>query len=248
MSPKRLLGFVLINVVVSLVVSLSVLALWDRRAPPRSGLPAVVGSVAPGETPGAEATAGTPEATVAPAGTIYVVKAGDTLSIIAQQYGVTIEDLVAVNQLADPNLLRVGQTLIIPVSGAAQTAVAAATATANAPPTPIPTATPSGARPAVTLRGVTGRGDLANEAIVLINEGGRVDLANWTLSDKQGNRFIFPSLVLLQGAQVQVHTAAGTNSATDLYWGRPAAVWGDRGDEATLTDAAGAVVDTLQLP
>lgn len=248
MSPKRLLGFILLNVVVSLVVSLSVLALWDRRAPPRSGLPALAGTAAPGETPGPEATAAAPETTETPEGTIYVVKAGDTLSTIAQQYGVTIEDLIAVNRLTDPNLLRVGQILIIPTSGAAQTAVAAATATANAPPTPIPTATPSGARPAVTLRGVTGRGDLANEAIVLINEGGRVDLANWKLSDKQGNTFIFPSLVLLQGAQVQVHTAAGTNSATDLYWGRPAAVWGDRGDEATLTDATGAVVATLQLP
>jgi LysM repeat protein len=252
LSPKRLLGFVLLNVVVSLVVTALVLIAWDRVQSARGGSITAGGNTVQG-TPSAGAT-GAASGTSAPAAsptsaeTLYIVKGGDTLSGIAQQFGVTVEDLMAANGLTDPNVLQVGQTLTIPLGGAAATGEASATATSNAPPPPIATATPSGERPAVTLRGVTGRGDLATEAIVLINDGGRVDLANWKLSDRQGNSYTFPGLVLLQGAQIQVHTTTGANSATDLYWGRPSAVWGDRGDTATLADAGGAVVATLQLP
>lgn|GEM_PF-4301097 len=44
----------------------------------------------------------------------YVVQAGDTLFQIATQYGVSLEDLVAANQIADPDRIAVGQELLIP--------------------------------------------------------------------------------------------------------------------------------------
>jgi LasA protease len=44
----------------------------------------------------------------------YSVKSGDTLGQIAQRYGVSLEALIAANNLANPNLLEVGQALIIP--------------------------------------------------------------------------------------------------------------------------------------
>ena len=44
----------------------------------------------------------------------YVVQPGDTLSGIALRFGVTVDLLQAVNDLENPNLLRVGQTLILP--------------------------------------------------------------------------------------------------------------------------------------
>ncbi len=44
----------------------------------------------------------------------YVVQPGDTLGRIAQNFGVSIADLMRANQLNDPNLLQVGQVLIIP--------------------------------------------------------------------------------------------------------------------------------------
>mgnify|MGYP003521691961 CR=1 FL=1 len=47
-------------------------------------------------------------------GTSYTVKAGDTLYAIALRYGVTITQLVNANGIANPNLIRVGQVLIIP--------------------------------------------------------------------------------------------------------------------------------------
>lgn len=46
---------------------------------------------------------------------LYVVQGGDTLGTISERYGVTLEQVVAVNQLANPNILEVGQILTIPV-------------------------------------------------------------------------------------------------------------------------------------
>ena len=48
-------------------------------------------------------------------GQTYTVQAGDTLSKIADQFGVTVEALVQANGLGDPSTLQVGQTLVIPV-------------------------------------------------------------------------------------------------------------------------------------
>jgi LysM repeat protein len=50
----------------------------------------------------------------------YVVQAGDTLATIAQKFGVTLEALRAANPtLSNPNLIQVGQVLVIPPRGAA---------------------------------------------------------------------------------------------------------------------------------
>lgn len=45
---------------------------------------------------------------------VYVVKAGDTLFAIAQELGVTVEDLADINEIADPSQLFVGRPLRIP--------------------------------------------------------------------------------------------------------------------------------------
>lgn len=44
----------------------------------------------------------------------HVVKSGDTLSIVAQTYSTTVDTLVKLNNLANPNLLEVGQVLALP--------------------------------------------------------------------------------------------------------------------------------------
>jgi LasA protease len=45
----------------------------------------------------------------------YTVKPGDTLGKIAQQYSISLEALIAANQLANPDILKVGEILTIPI-------------------------------------------------------------------------------------------------------------------------------------
>src|SRR5215471_10128707 len=44
----------------------------------------------------------------------YIVKAGDSPASIAQQYHIKFEDLMAANNINDPQKLQIGQTLKIP--------------------------------------------------------------------------------------------------------------------------------------
>jgi len=61
---------------------------------------------------------GSPPSTYAPAGSqrpvTHVVVAGETLYHIANEYGVSVGRLMAVNGLSDPRELRVGEVLMIP--------------------------------------------------------------------------------------------------------------------------------------
>lgn len=44
----------------------------------------------------------------------YTVREGDTLFLIAQRYGTSVEELTAINEIADPAQLRAGQQLLVP--------------------------------------------------------------------------------------------------------------------------------------
>ncbi len=67
----------------------------------------------------------------------YVVQPGDSLSKIARQFGTTVDALVQANNIANPNLIYVGQVLIIP--GGTVPPV-----TTPVPPGPTPVPPPSG--------------------------------------------------------------------------------------------------------
>jgi LysM repeat protein len=61
------------------------------------------------------ATTEAPAATKASTGSVkHIVVAGETLSSIAAYYHVNVSDIVQANNLADPNVINVGQELIIP--------------------------------------------------------------------------------------------------------------------------------------
>lgn len=45
---------------------------------------------------------------------LYVVQPGDTLSALAEDFGTSVDEIMAANGLTDPNALQAGQTLIIP--------------------------------------------------------------------------------------------------------------------------------------
>jgi len=53
----------------------------------------------------------------------YTVQSGDTLAVIADQFGVSLEQLIAINNIADQNLISVGQVLLIPSADSTLNAV-----------------------------------------------------------------------------------------------------------------------------
>jgi LysM repeat protein len=71
----------------------------------------------------------------------YVVQSGDSLARIAALYNSTIEDIIAENKITDPNAIRVGDILIIPVNMVTPTATRPPTST-SAPSDATATLTP----------------------------------------------------------------------------------------------------------
>lgn len=81
-----------------------------RLVPLDSARSGAAGEGAPISAPALEASDGTLLNGVE----VYTVQPGDTLTTIADQHGVVLEDLMALNGLVDPNLLIVGQSLKLP--------------------------------------------------------------------------------------------------------------------------------------
>ena len=50
----------------------------------------------------------------------YIVKSGDTLSAIAKKYGTTVDAIASLNGISNPNLIYVGQYLVIPTTSSAE--------------------------------------------------------------------------------------------------------------------------------
>lgn len=85
--------------------------------------------------------------------------------------------------------------------------------------------------------------NLNAEYVVLENVGeGPVDLAGWTVRDEAGHTYTFGTLTLGAGDSVTLHTGSGTDTATDVYWGRTGAVWNNDGDVVTVETPDGSVV------
>ena len=47
---------------------------------------------------------------------VHIIVAGDTVASIARAFGVSISDILAANEIPDPNVLLVGQEIIIPLA------------------------------------------------------------------------------------------------------------------------------------
>jgi LysM repeat protein len=72
---------------------------------------------------------------------MYIVKAGDTLSVIADDFSTTVEEIMVANDIASPESIQIGQTLIIP-SLVDRTPLPAPTFGPQDTPTIEPTSTP----------------------------------------------------------------------------------------------------------
>lgn len=271
---KRLFYYLIINVFVSACTVVTVLALWQRYQPeipflgdvnplalvtpmsPRALFPDYVSAA---ETP--EPTAITLQSTVEAQPTeiemsemTYTVEAGDTLGEIAVKFNITVAEIIAANEIADPDSLVVGQVLIIrkprvvPSTHAALPPEEFAEEVETLTPLPTTTSVPLTGDSRVVIDSVIGAGDLASERVFLKRVGpGQISLTDWELVAENGETFTFPQLILFESGAVFIHTREGQTTAVALYWELDHAVW-QSGDTVVLIDDEGEVHTSYEIP
>jgi LysM repeat protein len=269
MSFRRMLPFLLLNIIVSAVVMLAILWWWDGRVPEPEPVAADLAPVLQQESLplNPEATAVAEEPAVEEPGQLtsaepaspesHIVQAGETLGQISVKYDVPVNEIMAANGIDNPNFLSVGQELIIPQPGetlpeAEESAGDETNEDAGAGdglPTPIPTVPAVEGESVLAIAGVDSPGQITMESIQIVNNGSReATMRNWTLTDQSGNTYTFGQLTLFgEGAGITLHTGSGQDSATDLYWGLDEALW-NSGDRVVLYDDAGTVQAEFQVP
>ena len=256
MKPlQRLLIYLSINVVVSAITTLLVLVIWTYTHPqqkikaslednPQNTIPsATFAATLPPIVTAEKSPTPTPLENVEE----YEVQVDDTLGEIAAKYGLSVEEIMEVNGLSDPDEISAGLVIYIPV-------------TPETPPThtPAPTATIAIALNAtpdkkagsatIVINSVIGVGDITQERVFISRTGpGELNMAGWQLRDENGNVFSFPQLQLFEGGAINVWTTKGSASVVDLYWGLQNPVW-QPGEKVTIIDAQGTVRVTFQIP
>lgn len=142
----------------------------------------------------------------------YVVQAGDSLSLIATRFNITIDDIVRANNLANPDSIFSGQRLTIPLQGrqgAEQIAESSA---------------PLGE--GVEIAQVEGSGELGSENVLIVNESNLAfSLLGWRLEREGGPAYTFGNIPLFPGSSVRLHTRGGEDSSIDLFWDESAPQW-----------------------
>jgi hypothetical protein len=84
-----------------------------------------------------------------------------------------------------------------------------------------------------------------SEYVVLKNTGRySADLTGWTLSDKVGHRYTFPSMRISAGRFLYIRTGNGTNNWYTRYWGSSWYIWNNDGDKAYLRSSSGWLRDS----
>jgi len=78
-----------------------------------------------------------------------------------------------------------------------------------------------------------------------------LDVSGYSIADRDGHRYEFPSAQLRPGYVLTLVTGEGQDrrdraGPVTLYWSRRAGVWNDRGDTAYLRDPKGEVVDRFE--
>lgn len=274
---KRLFYYLVINVLVSACTVVTVLYLWQNY---QSEIPFLNQTIplamitplspkalfpdygSPSETP--EPTLAAVLATETPVGEesaetqmaemTYSVETGDTLGAIAVKFNITVAEILAANEILNPDALEVGQVLIIRrplVEPSTHTALPPDEIEADLESTaaaPTNTPEPLTGESRVLIDSIIGVGDLASERVFLKRVGpGEISLTGWTLVADNGDDFTFPQLTLFENGAVFIHTREGQTTAVALYWELDHAVWSS-GDTVVLIDDQGDVHNSFQIP
>lgn len=175
----------------------------------------------------AQTTPSTPAGTLAPTSTIspdaktYSVVAGDTLSVIAQRFNLTLDQLLALNPgLARDSVIQVGQVVNVagtpPTPGAATqpppTATTASTATLQPSPTPAPTQTPAPAAVVTAAPAVTAPVAATVSASTPANVAMSSGLCLQAFDDLNNNLARDPNEALVPGVVFTVKSVDGKTS------------------------------------
>lgn len=276
---KRLFYFVVLNVIISAITVGVVLQLWENDHPPLSientpvvvivtatqpiNQPIISNDLASGTITPFDAglpISGTVQVTPSLQKFTYRVQEGDFLGNLAIQFNVSVADIMAVNDLTNPDSLYVGQVIFIPTSPLptatptliSPTIIASATPRPTATTTqgPIPTSTPTAMRqePQVLINSVIGIGVLENERVVLHRTGdGELSLAGWRLTDGKGNEYFFPQLTLYKDGAINLNTRTGQNTVVDLFWGFTSPIW-KSGKVISIYDSQNNLRATYTIP
>lgn len=241
---RQYLFYLGLNVIISAITVLIVLSLWDRRdrAPivtPTATIDVIgqVASVVPTITP-TKVPSPTPHT--------YTVRAGDTLLEIAVALDISVDELMTANRLQNADALTAGQVLILPQVEGVNGSGAATESQPDHTPTPTTSSSETG-QGEVVINAIDGPGNLELEAVRLLNTGGEVSMAGWSMDDGQGNVFTFPDFTFYSTGAIDVHTRDGTNTTIDLYWGLDEPVWLP-GTTIHLRDADGNLQSTFTIP
>jgi LysM repeat protein len=255
MNRRQLAFIVLVNSLISFVIALAVVWIFEIRRPEAeelaalySGRPDVVlaATPAPAEPSVATVAVGQESQPISQAqvdqaaattqeaeSEVYVVRGGDSLVAIAARYGVSVDDIVRINNLTNPDFVFSGQRLIIP-GGATIT---------NNDGTPTPTVIQG-----VEISAIEGTGMLENETVQVVNDSDQaLTLQGWQLVRNDGPSYTFGNVPLFPGGSVRIHTRAGDDTSVDLYWGQAEAQW-QSGAVAQLLDQRGTIIHTYTVP
>ena len=276
---KRLFYIILLNIIISAITVGVILQLWERDHPPQSveGTPVVI-VVTPTQSVilpiitnnNTPETAVPTDTGVRITGTIqvtqeiemltYRVKEGDTLGALAVEFNASVADILAVNDLPDPDNLFVGQIIYIPTEPlpkatstsipptVAVTPTLRPSATSTHGPAPTATATHTSLEAQVVIDTVIGAGVLENEHIVLQRTGdGELSLAGWRIEDGAGNEYIFPELTLYKDGAINLNTRTGQNTVVDLFWDLSSPIW-TSGKTISLYDPQKSLRATYTVP
>ncbi|MGH7427992.1 MAG: thermonuclease family protein [Candidatus Methylomirabilaceae bacterium] len=96
-----------------------------------------------------------------------------------------------------------------------------------------------------------GKGALAEFVRIANIADRRLDVSGYSIADRDGHRYDFPSAQLRPGYVLTLVTGEGQDRRDEtgpliLYWNRRAGVWNDRGDTAYLRDPKAEVVDRFE--
>lgn len=208
-----------------------------------------------------------------PAGCIlHTIADGDTIFALAEEYGVDGFTMLEANGLTEDDAvaLQIGDTIIVPIEGcpieeivlqadddsveATEESTAEATAEQTESPedltptvTPTITLAPTATDSEVEIVEVQSAGDVTAESVSIRNNGLVLDVTGWTLSDQDGNEYVFDEQLVFSNSVLTLYTFSGQDTPISRYWGLEISVW-QPGDVVTLQDARSAVQAVYRIP